>query len=545
MGDSIKTTLDKTASYTVQFQNTGTDTAIRVVVTDTIDTRHLNLENFKLNWSDYPCDVIFEGKVIHFIFDNIKLPTLAKSGDKSIGAFNFSLGINTNTKIEKQVSNKVSIFFDFEAPIITKPSVFEIKSPVEISKLKLNNYCVNQGNRVYLKSNLKTKTGNIYSLQLLDSNNNYITLNTKISNSLIDSMNFNLPKNLLAGTYNLRVLTSNPHSVSIPLSGEYKIVVLAKPVFNISSNLINNTACQSDTINIFADKTNLQYMFLNKNGSSFPNFSSIKQYIFSILINDTFRVIGQNVFGCIDTQTIVPVVNAKPSSVLKVLNRKTKYCYGDSIQFNFNGGSNYVLFENNNPKYSTTKNSLKIAGLNDSIFKLKTINNFNCTNFSDTIQLNILPLPNQPIIKGNGNKLNIGQTNGLIKWYKNGQLIQNTDTIISNAVSGTYYTIVTDKNGCSSTSNNYLHYNSGVFKPEINSIKIYPNPANNFVTIENLNVESFKLELIDINGIVVLNKIINTSKETIFLSELASGIYTIKVLLSSGEIAFYRLNVLK
>ncbi|CAM4008766.1 MULTISPECIES: LamG-like jellyroll fold domain-containing protein [Flavobacterium] len=66
-----------------------------------------------------------------------------------------------------------------------------------------------------------------------------------------------------------------------------------------------------------------------------------------------------------------------------------------------------------------------------------------------------------------------------------------------------------------------------------NNIKIYPNPTNNFVTVEVNNLTSAKLQVVDIAGKVLMNQSLNTSSNTINVSQLPTGLYLFKV--SSNE----------
>lgn len=543
MGDSIKTTLDKYATYTVQFQNSGTDTATRVVVTDTLDTELLNLENFKLNWADYPCETIIEGNIIHFIFDNINLATLAKSGDKSIGKFNFTVGINSNIKKETLVENKVSIYFDYEEAVVTKPSLFAIVSPIEIKKLKYKDQCENEKNTVYINSKIKVESGNVYTLKIIDSSNNLRILNSKISNLINDSFDFELPKNLKSGKYKLIITTSKPFSESIPTSGNFELNTIEKPKFSFLNNLINNTACNGDTLKLATNNTNYSYKYIYNQGINTP-FINNYTYNTALKTNDTIIIIALNNNFCKDTQTIIPIINPLPISKINVINRKKEYCNGDSIHLNFSDGNMYQLFENNIMKTSTTNPFIKFALNNNSIYKLKTTNTFNCSEYSDTINIISNPTP-KVNIKANVNNLSIGAFNGSIKWYKNGQLMSDTDSILINATSGSYYVIVTDKKGCITKSETYNHSITKLNQLFFEGIKLYPNPSNNFIIIENANSEHLYLEIIDISGKMILENKLISQINKIDIQKINSGIYFVKLSIGNIKQKVFKINVVK
>jgi hypothetical protein len=66
-----------------------------------------------------------------------------------------------------------------------------------------------------------------------------------------------------------------------------------------------------------------------------------------------------------------------------------------------------------------------------------------------------------------------------------------------------------------------------------NTLLVYPNPTNNIINIEGLNInENNLIQIFDVQGKLVITKTIN-EKGTIDLSELNKGVYVIKI----GEVA--------
>jgi hypothetical protein len=67
------------------------------------------------------------------------------------------------------------------------------------------------------------------------------------------------------------------------------------------------------------------------------------------------------------------------------------------------------------------------------------------------------------------------------------------------------------------------------------SINIYPNPANKFITIEGAAAES-ELQIIDLSSRTVASQIIESSLESIDLSEIKSGHYFMKFTSKGGSV---------
>lgn len=68
-----------------------------------------------------------------------------------------------------------------------------------------------------------------------------------------------------------------------------------------------------------------------------------------------------------------------------------------------------------------------------------------------------------------------------------------------------------------------------VSDPDLFRISLYPNPANNEVTLTNLPLEEAVISVFDITGKEVFSKITNTPNTTISTSTFRNGVYLIKV----------------
>jgi len=91
--------------------------------------------------------------------------------------------------------------------------------------------------------------------------------------------------------------------------------------------------------------------------------------------------------------------------------------------------------------------------------------------------------------------------------------------------------------------NNYCALILGVQEKTNIDLKLYPNPANNFVTITNIPIGS-KLKVIDISGKLVYNSIIESEQTTISTMDIVNGVYIIQVE-NNGEVVNRELVVIK
>lgn len=84
----------------------------------------------------------------------------------------------------------------------------------------------------------------------------------------------------------------------------------------------------------------------------------------------------------------------------------------------------------------------------------------------------------------------------------------------------------------------------GMKENTLDNIKVYPNPASEFVTIENTLHGDTKILILDMRGAVVKQLQFTSNIEKIDVSELTSGMYHIRVLSSEG-LAQYKLVIQK
>jgi len=109
----------------------------------------------------------------------------------------------------------------------------------------------------------------------------------------------------------------------------------------------------------------------------------------------------------------------------------------------------------------------------------------------------------------------------------------------------TNYTVDATVNGCTgSTSVTVTVGNIGVDEELKKSLKVYPNPAKDFLTIELLNtMEALNISISDMTGRLVYSESLSASSELLIpVYNLAAGIYVLQVELK-GDVANYKIQV--
>ncbi|MEM7369874.1 MAG: T9SS type A sorting domain-containing protein [Bacteroidota bacterium] len=121
IGETGQTRPGTRLQYVINFQNTGTDTAFKVVLTDTLST-NLDVQSFRIETSSHPYRLEVEGlgqPVLHFHFDNILLPDSNVNEPASHGYIQFSIDHDPSIPLGTEIENFADIYFDFNPPIRT------------------------------------------------------------------------------------------------------------------------------------------------------------------------------------------------------------------------------------------------------------------------------------------------------------------------------------------------------------------------------------------------------------------------------------------
>lgn len=121
----------KRIDYHIRFQNTGTDTAYKVVVVDSLNTS-LALTNVVINSASHPYNFSVQNNVLVWEFDNIMLPDSGADYLGSQGYVNFSTGINPALGLGDSVTNDANIYFDFQWPITTNTAKTTIVNNISV-----------------------------------------------------------------------------------------------------------------------------------------------------------------------------------------------------------------------------------------------------------------------------------------------------------------------------------------------------------------------------------------------------------------------------
>lgn len=118
--------------YTLEFQNTGNDTAYNVYIIDTLPP-HLNPHTIDPGVSSHDYDFEFlSSNVVRFSFDAIYLPDSGANLSASKGFVNFQIEQKPNNPNGTVIDNRVGIYFDYNDPVMTN------KATVQVGEFKIS-----------------------------------------------------------------------------------------------------------------------------------------------------------------------------------------------------------------------------------------------------------------------------------------------------------------------------------------------------------------------------------------------------------------------
>jgi len=238
-------------------------------------------------------------------------------------------------------------------------------------------------------------------------------------------------------------------------------------------------------------------------------------------------------FGCTATTAV-----AQPTVLLDnpgiVQGDTISLCYGDdgTITANTNGVTGSVNFKwqkNGSTIPSATSGSYVVSSTG-TYRAIIDVPSTGCTDTTSDIYVVVNP-NSMPTITQSGYVLSIPNTYAVYQWYLNTVAIAGATThSFTPSLTGSYRVRVTDMAGCTSFSTGYSVFETaGVANINSGSVRIYPNPADDFVTVDAPFTSNCVLTGMD--GRVIATS--NSGKMS--LKEVSAGLYLLSVYRENGE----------
>lgn len=209
-----KTEYDKNEflNYTIRFQNVGTDTAFKVVIKDTLDAK-LDWNTIEMVGASHPYQLQIEnGRYCQWIFDNIQLPDSNVNEPGSHGFISYRVQLKNNLQVGDTISNRASIYFDYNLPVATNKVETVISSNLITAIRNLENkemkllIAPNPSNGQSILQ-ISGKLKGRFTMRILD-NSGHVFLNQELNKSQSDetlTIPIVLPR-LPAGVYYIQLV---------------------------------------------------------------------------------------------------------------------------------------------------------------------------------------------------------------------------------------------------------------------------------------------------------------------------------------------------
>ncbi len=172
-------------------------------------------------------------------------------------------------------------------------------------------------------------------------------------------------------------------------------------------------------------------------------------------------------------------------------------------------------------------------------YACEVFNSFGCSSISDTVHVDFFPaMPEAIITLIEGGRLRLSLDSSLVSsvtWFQNGaELIGESQLEWSPTEMGVYSATFTDSNGCEHASNSLNVYALGRTSMVDFDLRVFPQPFSDQLNL--IGVEAFqRLELHDVSGRLIRSLPIRGDKISVLTSDIAPGLYTLRLVSSEGS----------
>ncbi len=186
------------------------------------------------------------------------------------------------------------------------------------------------------------------------------------------------------------------------------------------------------------------------------DIDSIGNQLYALPLTDSLSITAtvSNNDGCTQSQSVFVDPFALPAFILP---ESISLCLGDTASFVIPNNNLNLNWEANPSIVSMDSLAFDVFPIADTDFTISATDSNGCFT-SATIFLDVLPLPETPILELNNNVLSLTNNNSLwVDWFMNGDLLSSSiaDSLEVNS-NGNYQVVVTNDNGCTAVSDIFI-----------------------------------------------------------------------------------------
>lgn len=251
-------------TYKIRFQNTGSDTAFRVMIVDTLHSDYLDLQTFEITSASHSYNArIANQNVLIVEFDNILLPDSTTNELESHGFVQYRITPFEDAPKNSIVTNVGDIYFDYNQPITTNTvfntigiPLLDVTLPIEL--LQFHAYLNDHQNAQLTWITASEINNSHFEVQRSSDGQHFAAVGKmegKGTTSELHSYQFedsDLPTTTSMVYYRLKQIDFNgQHSYSKVVSLQLENERTAKIWYNAAQNKIEVIAAQSLQLQVF------------------------------------------------------------------------------------------------------------------------------------------------------------------------------------------------------------------------------------------------------------------------------------------------------
>lgn len=307
----------------------------------------------------------------------------------------------------------------------------------------------------------------------------------------------------------LTLMVTDSNGCASPVSDLFIVTKMASPATPDLQEVNNQSFfCEGDSLKLVTNTGFSKYYWQDGEFTASRYITNGGSY--SVSVEDSN--------GCrsdVSLEIMIKRFNKPAKPVVKLFGNPA-LCEGDmAILYTLTNAAEYKWSDGALTKYDSVYNS--------GSYKLMITDSNNCqSDWSDSIDLDFMPIPSKPVIFKTGtDTLTWGGTAQKYRWYRDGVLL-NSDTAsyLVMKSSGTYQLSIANQGCWSDLSDGFNYIHTGVSSSDGLKFDLYPNPANDFVHI---NLKMPRKE-----DAVILNVFNSEGERSLYLElssdELAKGV---------------------
>lgn len=342
--------------------------------------------------------------------------------------------------------------------------------------------------------------------------------------------------------YTIGLQVSNQYGNDTRVKSSY--VHVTQPSVTLQTNEVNDAFCPTDSVLVSVIEPLSNFAFY-RNGNLGQNGTN-NLYVGQISGGDDLYATATDSLGCTNnSDTITIQFHPEMSITLESSDDDSSVCEGDTVTFTATATNvtQYDFTRNTTVEQSGTGTTWTASDLEDGDIVWIGIQDVNgCASASDSIQMEVLPIPATPGITAILDSLLCSVPAEIYRWEFDGTSTETANIKHPKQGDGTYRVRIFEGGCWSLWSDPFII--TGFPGLDDLSIKVYPSPASDVVYIEFLNgvqVKGADLRLIDMNGRTVntqrIGDPLTVGRTEIPIETLPNGVYTIVLTMDNENYA--------